>query len=165
MGDYSDTNRKLRNGSVILFVICIILEIVSVACTIAFIAEYDETDSNFPKLAAALIIVGFIGQLVCGGCAICLSKTSEGLEKCGNGCGLLLAMVGLGLSAIWLGILQLVATVLMAIVTADNTAVNVQALGGFTTAINGIISMLSIAYCCIIHGPLLSKIHIRKVEA
>ena len=165
MDDDDDAREKIRSyGSIVLLVVCVTLEIISVICAIAFGAAYDETDSDFPGASAGLLITGIIGQLVCGGCALCIKKTSESLENCGEGCGLLLAMGVMALAVIWLGILQLIATILMAVVTAENAATNVQAFGGFITAINGIITMLSITYCCFIHGPLLSKIDIRTRE-
>ena len=164
--DDDDAREKIRSyGSIVLLIVCATLGIVSVICAIAFRAEYDETDSALPGTSAGLIIAGIVGQLVCGGCALCIKKTSESLESCNEGCGFLPAMGVMALAVIWLGILQLIETILMAVVTAENTAPNVQAFGGFITAINGIITMLSITYCCFIHGPLLSKIDIRTIEA
>ena len=163
--DDDESREKIRSyGSIVLLVICVVLGVVSVICAIAFSAAFDETNSGFPGASAGLIITGIIGQLVCGGCALCIKKTSESLESCGEGCGAFLALALLGLAVIWLGILQFIATILMAIVTADNAAANVQAFGGFIAAINGIITMLSITYCCFIHGPLMSKIDIRRIE-
>ena len=163
--DDDDAREKIRSyGSIVLLVVCVTLEIVSVICAIAFGTAYDETDSDFPGASAGLLIAGIVGQLVCGGCAICIKKTSESLESCSEGCGALLALGLLALAAIWLGVLQLIATILMAIVTAENPATNVQAFGGFITALNGIITMLSIIYCCFIHGPLLSKIRAIEVD-
>ena len=153
-----DDKQKLRSyGPIILLVICIILEIISAICAFVFGSEYDETDLGFTDAAGGLIIAGIIGQIVCGGCAVCLEKTAVKLESCSKGCGALLAFVVIGLAGIWLGVLQLIATILMAIVTANNSAPNVQAFGGFITALNGIITMLSITYCCFIHGSLLSR--------
>ena len=153
-----DDKQKLRSyGSITLLVICIILEIISVICAFVFANEYDESDLGFIGAAAGLMIAGIIGQLVCGGCAVCLEKTSVKLESCSKGCGAFLAFGVISLAGIWLGVLQLIATILMAIVTANNSAPNVQAFGGFITALNGIITMLSITYCCFIHGSLLSR--------
>ena len=163
--DDDDAREKIRSyGSIVLLVVCATLGIVSAICAIAFGAAYDETDSDFPGASAGLIIAGIVGQLVCGGCALCIKKTSESLESCSKGCGAFLALLVMALAAIWLGVLQLIATILMAVVTADNPAPNVQAFGGFITAINGIITMLSITYCCFIHGPLLSKIQRIEVD-
>ena len=58
---------------------------------------------------------------------------------------------------IWLGVFQLIATILMAIFTADNSAPNVQAFGGFVAALNGIITVLSFAYCCFLYGLLYTQ--------
>ena len=80
-----------------------------------------------------------------------------------EGCGALLALGVMAPAGIWLGVFQLIATILMAIFTADNSPPNVQAFGGFVTALNGIITMLSFAYCCFLHGALLSEIKAEQV--
>ena len=80
-----------------------------------------------------------------------------------EGCGALLALGVMAPAGNWLGVFQLIATILMAIVTADNSPPNVWAFGRFVAALNGIITMLSIAYCCFLHGLLLSEIKAEQV--
>lgn len=160
-----DEKEKVRSyGSIILLVVCVSLELISAACAIAFGSMYDETASDFPGSSAGLIIAGIFGQLACGGCAICVVKPSQCIESRAEGCGGILALVVLALAVLCLGVLQLIATILMAVVTANNPAPNVQAFGGFITALNGIITILSMTYCCFIHGPLLSKMDIKTRE-
>ena len=66
-------------------------------------------------------------------------------------------------AGIWLGVFQLIATILMDMVTADNSPPNVWAFGGFFTALHGIITILSFAYRCFLHGLLLSEIKAEQV--
>ena len=163
--DDDDDKEKIRSyGSIILLVICVILEVISVARTFAFGAIYDESELTLDGSSAGLIIAGIFGQLACGACAVCLTKASEWLESCSKSCGAFLALGVMGLAVLCLGAFQLIATILMAVVTANNTAPNVQAFGGFITALNGIITILSMIYCCFIHGPLLSRIDIQREE-
>lgn len=158
------------NLTVISMGIYVVLDIISIACTISFREQYDETDSSMPSAALSAVITGFVGHLVvcasgyaccgaiCGTC--CKSMTNVPVtqsedecccetccEQSLTGCACCTVKLGTILSSVWIGLFHLWATISMAIVTAENPAPNVQAFGGFITAINGIATLLSIPYC------------------
>ena len=151
----------------------LVLDIISIACTFSFRDQYDETDSSMPSVALSAIFAGFFGHLIifasgyicCG--AICsifcgsrgnfefnMSQSQDDCDVCFNtcesccdGCAYITIKGGTILSSVWIGLTHLSATISMAIVTAENPAANVQAFGGFITAINAIGILLSIPYC------------------
>ena len=159
--------------TVISLGIYVVLDIISIICTISFREQYDETDSSMPSAALSAVITGFVGHLVlcasgyvccsviCGTCCESMTKVpvtqsedESGCERCCElgciGCAYCTIKLGTILSSVWIGLFHLSATISMAIVTAENPASNVQAFGGFITAINGIATLLSIPYCCFI---------------
>jgi len=71
-------NNKKLVLSIILSLVCIIVEIVSMICTLAFSRTYDETESNLPVVSFILMGTSLFGQIF--GCCIA-AKLSKGTSE------------------------------------------------------------------------------------
>ena len=146
-------DKKKVAWGIILSFAGIVVEVISMICTIAFGRSYDETGSSLPASSFILMGVALCGQLF--GCCVSakLSKGASEAAKCDENLGILCFVVIGILSLPGLGLFQFVSGILMAIVTGENAAANVQAFGGFIAAMNFISAILAVVYAVNVYMP------------
>jgi len=135
----------------ILAILCIVVEVISLISKIVFVTVFDESDADLIGWAILLTVMGLLGRLFA--CCFVIWAASPGESDC----GFTLLCIGIGILSIpCIGIYQLAAGILMAVVTALNSAANVQAFGGFIVSLDLIVSILSAVYgclaCCVVWG-------------
>ena len=135
----------------ILAILCIVVEVISLISKIVFVAVFDESDTELIGWAILLTVMGLLGRLFA--CCFVIWATTPGESEC----GFTLLCISIGILSIpCIGIYQLAAGILMAVVTALNSAANVQAFGGFIVSLDLIVSILSAVYgclaCCVVWG-------------
>jgi len=128
----------------ILAILCLIVEVISLTCKIVFVTVFDESDADLIDWAIGLTVMGLLGRVF----ACCFVAWAA--DPGGSDCMLGLLCVALGILAVpCIGLYQLAAGIVMAVVTGMNAAANVQAFGGFIVSIDLIVALLSAVYGCL----------------
>ena len=149
--------------AVVVVVICVLFYIAAVFCNAAAIG-FDETNSDLTVAALLIVFWGNVIAIIWLCCAAFVWAIRENdrsqpfqttaPDECADNFCACFVYVMLSIPIIWLGLSYLAATILQAIVTAENSDPGSQAFGGFVTAMNAILSLVSIpCFCCCYQIP------------
>ena len=132
------------------------LELTSIGCTVSYDLDHDETDSSLPQAAYILISIGVIGQLL--SCAA-VSYINHVINKSPSDVrSAKLCMYGIGLLSLpSLGLVQLAATMLMAVNTANNDNKSVQGYASAIIGINFAATILAVSFGIFFYVPMEEK--------
>ena len=157
--DHEKGNNNKAILGIILSIACIVMEVISMICTVAFSRSYDETESGLNAVSFVLMGIALCGQFF-GCCAAGkLSNWAVDVGKCDEGLGALCFIVIAILSLPCLGLFQLIAGILITIVTSNNAAANVKAFGGFIAAMNFLSIIPAIVYGIFVYIPVCRSFH------
>ena len=140
---------------------------ISMACTWAYMKDYDEEDEGLAAAAAILTSIAFTGATfgICAKCCSCfpgVSETAKAIEVLGDvrkategedselcTCIYITTVVLFGLIfALSVGPLQLISAALMTKSVVVNTAVNVKVFGAFIVALDVMATFTGFCFGC-----------------
>ena len=134
---------------------CIVLELASIGCTIPYYLDHDETDSSLPLAAFILVAIGVVGQLLSCITVWCINYITKSRS---NVRSVKLCTYGIGLLSLpSLGLVQLAATMLMAVNTANNDDSDVQGFGSAIIGLNFAATLLAVSFGIFFYIPMEDK--------
>lgn len=135
---------------------CLVFELASIGCTVSYDLDHDETDSSLPQAAYILVCIGVIGQLL--SCAAVTYITRVINKSPSDVRSAKLCMYGIGLLSLpSLGLVQLAATMLMAVNTANNDDQDVQGYGSAIIGMNFAATLLAVSFGIFFYVPMEDK--------
>ena len=139
------------NYAIACLIICVVVELTSIGCNIPFNIDHDETDGTYSLVAYILMSVGVVGQLL----SFFLVSFVARMAKRRDSKFSKEFTYGIGIISIpSLGLLQLAATILMAVALAKNDDENVQGYASAIVGLNFAATILAVAYGVFFYLPL-----------
>ena len=151
-----DSGTRHTNYAIGSLIACLVLEFASIGCTVPYDLDHDETDSSLPQAAYILMSIGVIGQLLS---FVAVSYITRVINKSPSDArSAKLCMYGIGLLSLpSLGLVQLAATMLMAVNTANNDNRNVQGYGSAIIGLNFAATLLAVTFGIFFYVPMEEK--------